>query len=438
VNKYLLKLNDNFQQVVDAATSWNVSSIPQQSEFYERYVDTQLKANKRVVLLISDAMRYEIGAELLELIRREDRYHAELKALFGILPTYTQLGMASLLPHKSLLIKEDASVLVDGISSIGLDNRTKILAKNSSQTVAALRAEDLRAMNNDDSRAFFRDHQLIYIYHNCIDAVGDKRDTESQVLNAVEESLKEIIEIIKKLANANVSNLIITSDHGFLYQHRALHESEFAGVQITGAEILTRNSRFVIGRGLNQTQSVRKFTSPQLGLDGDLEVLIPKSINRLHLQGAGSRYVHGGASLQEIVIPLLHVKKKRESDLELVEVDILRSPSSVITTGQLSVSIYQTQPVSAKVQPRCLRVGIYNLDGELISDAHEILFDRRSENPREREVQLRLLLSQKAQASNDQDVILKLEEKVPHTAYYREYKSVRYILRRSFTNDFDF
>ena len=77
-----------------------------------------------------------------------------------------------------------------------------------------------------------------------------------------------------------------------------------------------------------------------------MEVQIPKSINRLRLKGSGSRFVHGGASLQEVVIPILKINKKRQSDVSTVEVDILRGSSSVITSGQLAVALYQAQPVN--------------------------------------------------------------------------------------------
>lgn len=42
---------------------------------------------------------------------------------------------------------------------------------------------------------------------------------------------------------------------------------------------------------------------------------IPKSINRLRLKGSGSRFVHGGATLQEVVIPVISINKKRQSDV---------------------------------------------------------------------------------------------------------------------------
>ena len=167
-------------------------------------------------------------------------------------------------------------------------------------------------------------------------------------------------------------------------------------------------------------------------------MLIPKSINRLRVKGSGSRYVHGGAALQEVVTPILQINKKRQSDVTSVGVDIIRGTTSIITSGQLAVIFYQTEPVTEKVQPRALRVGIYTQAGELISDQHELTFDITSDSARDRERRVQFVLTPKANAANGQEVILRLEEKVPDTTHYREVRTARYTLRRSFTSDFDF
>ena len=287
-------------------------------------------------------------------------------------------------------------------------------------------------------RAFFSSNDVVYIYHNRIDAVGDKRDSEERVFEAVEEALTELVQIIRKLSTANASNMLVTSDHGFIYQNRAIDESDFSGVDAEGDQILFRDRRFVLGKGLAEASSLHKFTPEQLGLAGEVEVQIPKSINRLRLKGSGSRFVHGGASLQEVVIPVLKINKKRQSDVTVVEVDILRGASSVITSGQLAVTLYQAEPVTDKIRPRVLRAGIYTEAGELISDSHDLTFDLSSDNPRERELQLRFVLTRKADEANGQEVILQLEEKHAGTSHYKKYKSLRYLMRRSFTSDFDF
>ena len=80
---------------------------------------------------------------------------------------------------------------------------------------------------------------------------------------------------------------------------------------------------------------------------------------------------------------------------------------------------------------------MYVGDGELISDSHEITFDLLSENPRERELKLRLVLSKRADSYNQQQVTMKMEEQEAGSTHYKEYKSVPFTLRRSFTSDFD-
>jgi len=439
-NNYLLKLGDRFQTFVDAASKWEAFPVRKQKKFFEHWVRPFLRKDNKVCVIISDAMRYEIGDELLSLIRQEDRYNAELEPALSMLPSYTQLGMAALLPNKALAFadNETGTVLVDGQSSQGTANRIKILGQAISQRATACKADELMAMKSDDCRALVRDHDVLYVYHNRIDATGDKRESEERVFEAVEETLQELIRLIKKLTGANANNLLVTSDHGFIYQNRAIDESDFSGVDAEGDQILCRDRRFVLGKGLAEASSLRKFTPEQLGLAGEVEVQIPKSINRLRLKGSGSRFVHGGASLQEVVIPVLKINKKRQSDVTTVEVDILRGASSVITSGQLAVTLYQAGPVTDKIQPRVLRAGIYTEAGDLISDRHNLTFDFSSDNPRERELQVRFVLTRKADEANGQEVILRLEEKHAGTSHYREYKSLRYLMRRSFTSDFDF
>lgn len=438
-NNYLPTLNDHWQQHVDAAQRWTAAPIASQTEFFERFVQPYLDRKGKVCVVISDAFRYEVGEELQTLIRREDRFDAELTPALSCLPSYTQLGMAALLPHSTLQLTENdtGEVLVDDASATGSPNRARILAKRVTASTVAL-AKDVLIMGRDESRALVRDHDVVYVYHNLIDKTGDTRDTEERVFAAAEETLEELIRLVKKLANANASNVLITADHGFIYQNHPLLESDFLSTAPAGEEILYTDRRFVLGTGLRESESFKTFAADQLGLAGHLQVQIPKSIKRLRLKGSGSRFVHGGATLQEVVIPVISVNKKRQSDVGRVAVDLIGGGGKTITTGQLAVVLYQAEPMTDKRQPRKLRVGIYALSGELISDAHEVTFDFASDNPRERELPLRFILSRKADEFNNQQVELRLDEPVDDTTHFTKYKAERYTVRRAFTGDFDF
>ena len=437
-NNFLLTVNDNWQRFVDSSPGWDAAPIVSQSAFFERHIRDYLGTKNKVAVIISDALRYEIGEELARVIQEEDRYTAELGAMLAMLPSYTQLGMAALLPHKQLTIVKDGNLQVDAQSASGTDNRTKILKNVCLDGGTAISGSSLLAMNRDESRELAKANQVIYVYHDQIDATGDDKKTEERVFGAAQDAIGEIVDILKKLANANLTNVIITADHGFIYQNQALDESEFSINDAEGDEINVRNRRFVIGTGLQPNKSLKLFSASQLGLSGDYEVMIPKSINRLRQSGSGSRYVHGGAALQEVVIPLIKINKKRSSDTAIVEVDIITSSSSIITAGQISIAFYQTEPVSGKMLARQLRAGIYSKDGTSLSDVHSLSFDLTAENPREREVRKQFVLSRKADDANNQTVYLKLEEPIPGTSHFKEYKTISYQLRRSFTSDFNF
>jgi hypothetical protein len=229
---------------------------------------------------------------------------------------------------------------------------------------------------------------------------------------------------------------MITSDHGFIYQHNELDESDFSVSNHSG-EIWKENRRFVIGKGLSGNTSTKAFKGTELNISTDMDILIPKSINRLRVKGAGSRFIHGGATLQEIVIPLVKVSRKRQDTTSQVEIDIIKSTDR-ITTNILAISFIQNNLVTDKVLPRKIRAAIYAEDDQLLSDQFTYTFDIDEGSERQREVIHRFLLSAKASGKyKNQRVKLILEEPVEGTTKWKHYKDYYYTLNISFTNDFD-
>jgi uncharacterized protein (TIGR02687 family) len=436
-NSFLLPLGDRWQELVDKLERWSLPGQRHQTDFYKSYVGRVLDKNNKVYVIISDAMRFEIGEELCRLIRAEDKFEAKIEHMISVLPSYTQLGMAALLPHAELQINADKTptVNLNGQSSSGTANRDKILKSATKDSGLAVKADELIAKTKEEVRELVRDHDVIYVYQNIIDKRGHTRDTERKAFEATEEAMEEIIKLVRKLTSANATNVVITADHGFIYQDE-VEESDFSSTEIEGNETAS-DRRFVVGRQLKTSGGAKLYGSAELGLKGDLEVAVPKSINRLRKSGASVRFMHGGSTLQEIVIPVIQIRKRRAADVSAVEVDLLPPTTSVISTGQLAIVFYQTAPITEKIQARKLRIGLYAGDGELISDSQEITFDLLSENPRERELKLRLVLSKIADAYNQQQVVLKMEEVVAGSTHYQEYKTVPFTLRRSFTSDFD-
>jgi hypothetical protein len=141
--------------------------------------------------------------------------------------------------------------------------------------------------------------------------------------------------------------------------------------------------------------------------------------------------------LQEVVLPVIKINKKRATDTATVRVDILDGPSSIITSGQLAVTLYQREAVTEKMHGAELRAGIY-FGNELISDEHLLAFNSTSSNVLDREQKVRFILTSAADRANNKEVELRLEEKIPGSSLYDAHNSRSYTVRRKITSDFDF
>ena len=146
--------------------------------------------------------------------------------MISVLPSYTRLGMAGLLPHKSITFTAGHDVMVDGEPCFSSEQREKILRSYNPLSVVTTYSE-VMSMNREAVRKLMTGQELIYIYHNQVDARGDHAATENEVFSAAQESISEIMNLIQKLTvDKSITNYIITADHGFIYKRDKLDESD--------------------------------------------------------------------------------------------------------------------------------------------------------------------------------------------------------------------
>ena len=437
VNNYLLPLTARWSDQVRGLTHWNGQQLPPQTDFFTRFVQPYLDKGQKVVVVVSDALRFEAAAEFATRLRAENRWTAEVDAVLGVLPSYTQLGMAALLPGQIRDIQlPEGTVTVDGKSATGTAARQQILATALNGKATALQAEAFMELNTKtEARALLRDHDVVYLFHNRIDKVGDALATEAKTTEAVEEAFEELLNLLRKIANANGSHMLLTADHGFLFQQSAVDAADDQPLPTADAWLF-RNRRFALGRGIVADPAVKIFSARELGLTGDWSAAFPLALGRFPLQGSGKRYVHGGLSLQEVVVPVVRIHKARTDDIDRVEVDFLRLPAR-ITTGQLALALYQDRPVADKVLGRTLRLGVFAADGTALSEARTLTFDSADAEPRTREQSVTLTLARAADRYNHQEVEIRLEETLAGTHQTAVYKSHRVKLQKPFASDFD-
>jgi len=135
-------------------------------------------------------------------------------------------------------------------------------------------------------------------------------------------------------------------------------------------------------------------------------------------------------------VPVLRIHKARSSDISRVNVDVLRLPSK-ITTGQASFALYQEQPVDDKTLARQLRIGLFSKDGSTLSEVRALTFDSTAGEARLRETTVVLALSRTADAFNNQEIELRLEETLPGTNQSVVYRNYTLKLQKPFGSDFD-
>lgn len=396
-NWYMGELSTNWSQAVKAEMTeqWSLPGVLSQQRFYSSIVAPHISKGERVFVIISDAMRYEVGLELAERLNAETMGICDVQTMLSVLPSVTKLGMASLLPHKTIDFDASGRVLVNGKDSSGLENRKEIIETAVEDSIA-VHYQDIRDMNKAGRRETFKGKKLIYIYHDTIDAMGDKASTEIYTFNAVETALNQLYDLVKIIRDdLSGTNVYITADHGFLYQREPLEESDkiekeqMETVEVKRRYILSKEKRDVSGQIAINISSVIKN-------ELELTAYVPNGTIRNRTQGTGVNFIHGGASLQEIVVPLLSFKNRRAGQKgvqAISKVDIkLTSTTRRITNSIFNLNFFQTEKVEEKMNPRTVVIYMADAEGNILSNEETIIGDRTFDNPAERTFKLQFVM----------------------------------------------
>lgn len=397
-NDYLAKVCTNWNDLFN--TELESLQITKQPDFFSRNVNY---AKDQLVVIISDALRYEVGMTLLEKLQADEKCTATMKTMASTLPSITQYGMAALLPHKSLELTEDYSVLVDGQKTDTLEQRQAVLQKYKPDGIC-IQYDDIKNMTIADMKVYFAWKPVTYIYHNQIDARGDNPKTENEVFDACEEAVKELHSLIRRMTSANKTNFIITSDHGFLYRRRKLVESDKIIPETESVEAVGR--RYLLSQSAITSAGVSSIEiGTMMQTSDNRKVTYPVGADVFKAPGSGMNYVHGGCSPQEMLLPLLMVKTdKSQVKYDTAKIALV-SLTSKITNLITSLDFVQTDAVSSVVKETTYRIYFVDDNGEKISNEHLYVADKKDEDTVKRVFRLRFSFKNK-KYSKDQKYYL--------------------------------
>ena len=397
-NDYLAKVCTNWNDLFN--TELESLQITKQPDFFSRNVNY---AKDQLVVIISDALRYEVGMTLFEKLQADEKCTATMKTMASTLPSITQYGMAALLPHKSLELTEDYSVLVDGQKTDTLEQRQAVLQKYKPDGIS-IQYDDIKNMTIADMKVYFAWKPVTYIYHNQIDARGDNPKTENEVFDACEEAVKELHSLIRRMTSANKTNFIITSDHGFLYRRRKLVESDKIIPEAESVEAVGR--RYLLSQSAITSAGVSSIEiGTMMQTSDNRKVTYPVGADVFKAPGSGMNYVHGGCSPQEMLLPLLMVKTdKSQVKYDTAKIALV-SLTSKITNLITSLDFVQTDAVSSVVKETTYRIYFVDDNGEKISNEHLYVADKKDEDTVKRVFRLRFSFKNK-KYSKDQKYYL--------------------------------
>jgi len=268
----------------------------------------------------------------------------------------------------------------------------------------ACKSTDLLALKKEQGRDFVKDRRVVYVYHNTIDAVGES--TDEKTFGAVRTAIDELAALVTYIINnLNGNHVLITADHGFLFTESSPGEAERSKLDQKPDGTVKAKKRYLIGYHLPDHEAAwHGKTQVTAGAEGEMEFWIPKAANLFHF-GGGARFVHGGAMLQEIVVPVITVKHVRgksaeETKVKPVTVHVLGS-SHKITTGRHRFELIQMEPVSDRVKAVTLKIAVY--EGEdPVTNIESMTFESVSDKMEERKKWVSLVLQDRAYDKKNQ------------------------------------
>ncbi len=254
--------------------------------------------NVPTALVFLDACRFDLGQRLAHLLNEgEPAVRATVSAAVAPVPSITPLGMSFALPVKRDRLRVELAedhklfrVFVDGFDGDlkWADQRRKWLkqtldVKDWLEIDAVLDGESLKKAG--------RSRRLIAVHGDELDS----HDGQLKITGA-DQHLERYARAIRKLRDAGYCRVIVLSDHGFFHWQPDDHEIV---ADLPAGDVLWKHRRAMVGHHLSHPSALA-LEVPQSGL----EVMVPRGMSAFRTYGALG-FFHGGATLQEVIIPVL-------------------------------------------------------------------------------------------------------------------------------------
>lgn len=277
----------------------------------------------------------------------------------------------------------------------------------------------LKNAKQAEVREMLQDKEVVYIYQNQIDDRGESKKSENEVFNACQEAIEEIQMLIRRLTGyVSATRFLITADHGFIYKRDKLHE--YDKISLDKSQIALANKRYLLSFDAVRNDAMVSRAMTYLGKLNRLYVTTPMGVDIIKTPGGGQNYVHGGSSLQEMIIPVIKViTYKGKQDTSSVNVELSYS-SNRITDIMVYLDFMQMEAVTDTLKSRKLMAFFVDEAGTKISYDVPIIANSTENDPRKRVMKEKFILKS-GNYSRGKDYYLVLadmeDEKKEHQRY---------------------
>lgn len=364
-------------------------SLKHQEDFYKDNIDPNIKQ----VVIISDALRYEVAVELMQELAKE-KHIAYLAPCLAMLPTETKFCKQAILPHNRLTL-QGAEMANDGVVLTLVEQRTEQVRKFCPDAIC-VKYEDV--MNGDvmAKRELFKS-SLVIIYHDTIDKSHKLNPMDT--IHACRRAVEQISVLVRRChATWNVNNVLVTADHGFIYNDMKFEEKDKHSIKEEVYEN-EKTTRYYLTTSSSPVEHIIKFPLSEVSAiqsSTPIFIAVPEGTNRLAAPG-GYKFAHGGATLQELIVPVIHSVLKRLDKTEKVNVILLSNKLNLVNS-RVKLTLIQSEAVSMTLIERKVVCCVFDGNKAVTDEQVVTLNSTDAENPANR--MFNVTLNLKAQTTS--------------------------------------
>ncbi len=352
-------IQKRFLQAVEK-TGWPPEGVLRQAQVFERFIAPALAAREKVVYVLSDSLRFEMGRDLAGALSALGE--TDVQAVAATLPTVTQVGMAALMPGAdgTLAMRQVGDKLVSHLGERRLQTsaeRMQYLAEKFGDRVVDVEISNFLSLTSRARREdCLKNADLVVLRDTRIDRMGETISLR-EARKYMTDLLGDLKAAATQLVRLGYAYVVIATDHGHVLLPEVLQGD--VATRPPGEWLLSKR-RSLLGEQIKEARNTHVFDAAHVGIRGEAsELVVPDGFG---VYSAGDGYFHGGLSLQECVLPVITLRARKQPAEQGSDELEIRYRRDSFTSRVIGLQVWFNSLVA-----RTLRAKIEAFDGSAAS-----------------------------------------------------------------------